>query len=420
VADKIRVLLVDDDEDDFIITRDIMGDIAGRHYLLDWVPSFEAAWEEIRQKKHDVYLVDFRLGARDGLELITRAVEQGYTAPFILLTGQSDRETDEKAMRAGAQDYLVKGTFTPYDLERSIRYSIEHAKSLAEIQKLNTELEQRVEERTRELGEAVRKLEETNRSLHAAQQEIHKALQKEKELHELKSRFVTIASHEFRTPLSTVLSSASLIGKYTSEQEDEKRQKHVGRIKSAVQNLTSILNDFLSISRMEEGKIYNVPTTFDLLRFTEEVIDEMQGYLKPGQRIVFAHAGAQQSITLDKQLLKNILLNLLSNGSKYSGEGKNIYLATAVTADNIQIQVQDQGIGIPEADQAHLFTPFFRAQNVTNIQGTGLGLNIVKKYVEIMGGTLHYTSALDQGTTFTINFANKAEAKHEKDIVDRG
>jgi len=402
---KTRVLLIDDDEDDFIITRDTIDEIPGRNFVLDWTASFSEAVELIKQEKHDVYLVDFRLGAHDGLELIEQAVASGSMAPFILLTGQSDRETDEKAMRVGASDYLVKGTFDPFSLERSIRYSIEHAKSLAEIQKLNTELEERVEARTRELGEAVRKLEDTNRSLYEAQVEIRKALQKEKELHELKSRFVTIASHEFRTPLSTVLSSASLIGKYKTTEDDEKRQKHVERIKSAVSNLTTILNDFLSISRIEEGKIYNVPTTFNLKEFTAEIVDEMQGLVKIGQKINYSHTGGK-TVTLDKQLLKNIMFNLLSNASKYSAEGKPISITTSIKDGTVQLTVKDQGIGIPDADKVHLFTPFFRAQNVTNIQGTGLGLNIVNRYVDIMGGTMTYESILNEGTTFSITLPN--------------
>jgi len=404
MPDNIRILLVDDDEDDFIITRDIITDIPGRHYQLDWTAAFNEALDLINQKKHDVYLVDYRLGARDGLELITEAIANGCTAPLILLTGQSDRETDERAMRLGASDYLVKGTFNPFDLERSIRYSIEHANNLDQIQVLNAELEQRVIARTQELAEAITKLEETNKSLFEAQQEIKKALQKEKDLNELKSRFVTIASHEFRTPLSTVLSSASLIGKYKLTEEDDKRQKHVNRIKSAVSNLTAILNDFLSLSRIEEGKIYNVPTTFELVPFTTEIVEEMQGYIKVGQQIHYQHQGISDPVTLDKQLLKNIIINLLSNASKYSGEGKNIFLTTEISLDYVKVAVQDEGIGIPEADQAHLFTPFFRAQNATNYEGTGLGLNIVKRYVDIMNGTLHYQSELNQGTTFTVQF----------------
>ncbi|GGK85396.1 ATP-binding protein [Rufibacter glacialis] len=408
MADQIRILLVDDDEDDFVITRDIIQDIPGRHYHLDWTASFPEALGLIRKRKHDVYLVDFFLGAHDGLELITQAVAEGTTAPFILLTGQTDRETDEKAMRAGALDYLVKGTFNPYDLERSIRYSIEHAKSLCEIQTLNAQLEQRVEERTQELAEAIQKLEQTNRILYEAQLDIEKALQKEKELNELKSRFVTTASHEFRTPLSTVLSSASIISRYKTTEEDDKRLKHVERIKSAVQNLTVILNDFLSMSRIEEGKVYNIPSRFNLVGFTKEVVEDMQALVKEGQRIKFQHRGSEEFVQLDKQLLKNILINLLSNASKYSAEGKTIHLTTAITPGSVAITVQDEGIGIPTPDHTHLFTPFFRAQNATNIQGTGLGLNIVKRYVEVMEGALTFTSALDQGTTFHLSFPQPA------------
>ncbi|WP_245590625.1 hybrid sensor histidine kinase/response regulator [Adhaeribacter aquaticus] len=398
----IKILLVDDDEDDYIITREIIEEIPARNYSLDWASSFNEALRIIAEKKHDVYLIDYRLGAHDGLELIQEAIASGSTSPLILLTGQSDLEIDEKAMRMGASDYLVKGAISPYDLERSIRYSIEHAKNIAEIQKLNSELEQRVMDRTQELGEAIKKLEGSNRSLFAAQQEIKKALQKEKELNELKSRFVTIASHEFRTPLSTILSSASLISRYKTLEEDDKRQKHVNRIKSAVNNLTGILNDFLSLSRIEEGKIYNVPTTFDLENFAAEVVDEMQSYIKVGQQIYYQHLGLNSPVTLDKQLLKNILLNLLSNASKYSGEGKNIYLFTEITPNQIKVKVKDEGIGIPETDQAHLFTLFFRAQNASNCEGTGLGLHIVKRYVDIMNGSLSFQSKLDQGTTFTI------------------
>ncbi|MFT2008050.1 ATP-binding protein [Pontibacter sp. 13R65] len=410
MPDEIRILLVDDDEDDYIITRDIITDIPERHYLLEWTSSFSDALKIIEERRHSIYLVDYRLGAHDGLELIREAVKGGSVAPFILLTGQSDRETDEKAMRAGALDYLVKGKISPNELERSIRYSIEHAKSLAVIQRLNTELEERVKDRTQELAKVIQKLEQTNKSLHEAELEVRKALQKEKELHELKSRFVTIASHEFRTPLSTILSSASLISKYKTAETDDKRVKHVDRIKSAVSNLTSILNDFLSISRIEEGKIYNVPSTFDLESFAAEISEEAQGVLKVGQQINYQHKGNQSVVHLDKQLLRNILFNLLSNASKYSNEHKTVFFETEITDKQIIVKVQDQGIGIPENDKAHLFTPFFRAQNVTNIQGTGLGLNIVKKYMDIMAGTLQYESELDRGTTFTVTFPLTSES----------
>ncbi len=407
MLDKIRILLIDDDEDDYVITQDIINDIPGRNYTLEWSDAFDDALHIIKETRHDVYLVDFRLGARDGLELIAKAIETGSTSPFILLTGQSDRETDEKAMRAGALDYLVKGTFSAFDLERSIRYSLEHAKNLEEIQKLNMELEERVEQRTFQLAEAIRKLEDTNKSLYEAEKEVRKALQKEKELNELKSRFVTTASHEFRTPLSTVLSSASLIGKYINTEDDEKRQKHVDRIKSAVSNLTVILNDFLSISRIEEGRVSNLPVLFDFAALAVEVKDEMQDYLKQGQQIIFEHEGEERLVMLDKQLMKNILINLLSNASKYSDDNKSIYLNTKVNSEIINLEVKDEGYGIPREDQVRLFSPFFRAGNVSDIQGTGLGLNIVKRYIDLMGGILAFQSRVNEGSTFTVTFTRK-------------
>lgn len=255
-----------------------------------------------------------------------------------------------------------------------------------------------------QLEEVVAKLEISNNNLKKAEKDIRKALNKEKELNELKSRFVTIASHEFRTPLSTILSSASLISRYREENEDEKRMKHVERIKSSVNNLKTILDDFLSISKIEEGKVYNLPSDFNLIEFSKEIIDDMQVMAKEGQEIVYTHQGNGTIVTLDKQLLKNILNNLLSNAIKYSSEAKKIVFSTVITEKLIKINVQDEGIGIPDADKEYLFDPFFRAQNAGNIQGTGLGLHIVKKYVDMMGGEMSYSSELDKGTLFTIVF----------------
>src|SRR5690606_4008847 len=163
MADPINILLVDDDEEDFIITRDIIDDIRHRKYNMEWVSGYQQAFRIISEERHDVYLIDYRLGAESGLDLIKAAVRSGCKAPLILLTGQGDIETDELAMKAGAADYLIKGRINPNDLERSIRYSIQNAKNIEEIQKLNVELEERVQKRTSELFEAIKKLEETNK-----------------------------------------------------------------------------------------------------------------------------------------------------------------------------------------------------------------------------------------------------------------
>ena len=392
-APKIYILLIDDDEEDFIITRDIIGDIPGRNYQLDWAPSYEKALAMMAERKYDVYLVDYRLGAEDGLNLIREAVRSDIGAPMILLTGQGDLETDEMAMKAGASDYLVNGTITSHQLERSIRYSINDYKNLNEIKKLNQGLEKRVEERTRELEEAVVKLDESRN-------EIIEALQKEKELNELKSRFVSMASHEFRTPLSTILSSTTLLEKY-SDDEPEKKIKHFQRIKASIKNLIEILESFLSLSKLEEGRVESNPSYFEIDKFGHELVEDMGPLLAEGQQINYKHTGAKE-VFIDKQMLHNILLNLLSNAIKYSPPGKEICFTSEIKEEDIIFKVKDSGIGIPEDEQKHLFERFFRARNVTNIQGTGLGLNIVKKYVELLGGNINFESRSGEGTTFTV------------------
>jgi signal transduction histidine kinase len=399
---KINVLLVDDDEDDYILTKSNIEEIPNKRYSLEWASSYSEGLKLILNKQFDVYLIDYRLGAHTGLELIREAMNAGCTSPLILLTGQGDREIDEEAMKAGASDYLVKGNMNPVQLERAVRYSLEHAIHLEKIRILNLDLEKRVQERTAELAEVIKKLEITNDILKKAQVNISKALQKEKELNELKSRFVTMASHEFRTPLSTILSSASLISKYSEGEDQDKREKHIDRIKSAVNNLTGILNDFLSLSQLEEGKAQNKPVNFHLQDFTTGVIEEMKTLLKKDQNIIYKHTGSSDEISLDKQLLKNILINLISNAIKYSSEGKEINITTELDNKILKLQIQDQGIGIPKEDQQHLFSRFFRANNATNVQGTGLGLNIVKKYIELLGGEIDFSSELNKGSIFTV------------------
>lgn len=236
-----------------------------------------------------------------------------------------------------------------------------------------------------------------------AEKEVRMALQKEKELNELKSKFVSTASHEFRTPLSTILSSVSLVERYTKPEEAEKRLKHVERIKSSVKNLTDILNDFLSLEKLEAGKVEIHFTEFDLVKFSEDIVEDMQSLARNGQKIIHKHSGTTEAV-LDKQLLRNVLINLLNNAIKYSGENKTIELISETSNNEIIITIKDEGIGIPQEDQQHLFERFFRAQNVTGEQGTGLGLNIVRRYVKLMQGEISFASEVNVGSEFTIRF----------------
>ena len=287
----------------------------------------------------------------------------------------------------------------------------------AELASKNEELEEKVIERTEKLVSAVNKLLAINKKLESEvterqniQQEVEvilkelrESLEKEKELSELKSRFVSMASHEFRTPLSTILSSIELIESYRKEEQVGKRQRHIERVKSSVKHLTGILNDFLSLSRLEEWKIEPLWEEFVLEHFCHSVLDELNSILKEGQQMDFAGKNLNQMVRLDKKILRNILINLLSNAIKYSPENSAIECRGEIENDQLQIWVTDHGIGTPEDEQEYLFTRFFRARNVENIKGTGLGLNIVRRYVELLGGDIGFESKMGVGTTFHLN-----------------
>lgn len=277
---------------------------------------------------------------------------------------------------------------------RLIEQNDQLEKVSADIRKLNAELENKVEERTLILKEALQELEKSQRDL-------HEALNKEKELNEIKSRFVSTASHEFRTPLSTVLSSAALLGKYVNTEDQDKREKHIRRIKDSVKHLNNLLEDFLSLGKLEEGKVQVKPEVVEVKEFLDEVAEEMKAIAKPGQQILVELSGDGQFNT-DKKLLKNILINLLSNAVKFSPEVGNIYLNASNSNNQMVIAVKDQGIGISEEDQQHLFSSFFRGKNAINIQGTGLGLHIVKGYIELLQGQIDLQSKVGEGTIITI------------------
>ncbi len=232
--------------------------------------------------------------------------------------------------------------------------------------------------------------------------EILKALHREQELNELKSRFISMASHEFRTPLSAILSSAILIGKQNEPGKELKRVKYIDQIKTNVKNLVVILNDFLSLSKLEEGKVRAKKEDFDLKQIAEAVVENINPSVKKGQKITIKCDEAPIPVYLDPKLTSHILTNLLSNAIKYSDEHKQIDLVLKKLKQKVVLKVVDQGIGIPVAEQANLFQRFFRADNSTNIQGTGLGLHIVKQYTELMGGKVDFESVLDKGSTFTV------------------
>lgn len=267
------------------------------------------------------------------------------------------------------------------------------------LKNYSADLEKQVKNRTLILQEAITELEKTKN-------ELNKALEKEKELNELKSRFVSMASHEFRTPLATIMSSLSLVKAYGEQNDTEKQSKHIQKIKSSISNLTDILNDFLSVSRLEEGKVEYLPEKFDLVEFVKEIISETEPLCKNGQVINYQYSG-EKFIEIDKKVLKHVLFNLISNAAKFSFENSTIQIKSERLEKEIILSVEDQGIGISKSDQKHLFQRFFRGRNASNIQGTGLGLSIIENYIDMMKGKISFSSIENKGTVFTVHIPQK-------------
>lgn len=264
-----------------------------------------------------------------------------------------------------------------------------------ELLTLNENLERKVKERTLVLQEALNDLEKS-------QTELREGLLKEKELHEMKSRFVTMASHEFRTPLTTILSSVSLISKYITEEEQVHRDKHIQRIKNSVFSLTEILNDVLSLGKLDEGKVEVQLEEVNLCEVLQSIVNDMDLILKPNQEIE-VNCPKDQKVKADITLLQRVIVNLLSNAIKFSFDETNILVEVKLEKNEVLVNISNQGIGIPEAEQEKLFDRFYRANNAANIQGTGLGLSIVKRCLELMNASVSFTSIENSTTRFTIH-----------------
>lgn len=285
-----------------------------------------------------------------------------------------------------------------------------------EIYKLNEELEKKVNERTKELRKTVNELkvvnlelDEENHKRIEAENQIKDALKKEKELNELKTKFLSLVSHEFKTPLSGILTSTILLGKYKLAEQQEKRDKHLDTITNKVHYLNNILNDFLSIEKLDTGKINYKFHTFKLSKVLDEVIYNANMLLKQGQRIKYPENIDEISLTQDEKTIELALSNLVNNAIKYSPENTEIDINITQDKQYTTIKIKDNGIGIPEEDQKNIFNRYFRAENALLTQGTGIGLNIIKSHLENLGGTITFESKENIGSTFIMKIINTAK-----------
>ena len=287
----------------------------------------------------------------------------------------------------------------------------ERVKQEQKISKLNAALEERIQERTKELHKTVDELQTEIEKRKIAEKKIKSALKKEKELNELKTKFLSMVSHEFKTPLSGILTSTILLGKYKLEEQQVKRDKHLRTITDKVHYLNNILNDFLSVERLDSGKETYRPTTFKLSKVINEVVYNANMLMKGGQRIDFPPEVDEYTLTQDEKIMELCLSNLVHNAIKYSPENTIIKIDVESTDKILTISVTDQGMGIPEEAQNHIFSRYFRAENAINNQGTGIGLNIVKSHLKNLNGTISFVSKEDVGSTFTMTIPLIATTK---------
>jgi signal transduction histidine kinase len=415
-TDVIAILLVEDNPADADLIQEILEDADETQWTLFHVERLKDALQSLQEQHFDVVLLDLSLPDKQGLPTIAQTHEAAPDLPIVVLTGLNDKVIALEALRQGAQDYLIKGKIDSFALVRAIRYAIERAHTLKklrhseeQLQRLNEELERRVAEQTDELRQKNQSLQSEITERQRLEEELRHALVQEKELSELKSRIISVVSHEYRTPLATILSSTELLQHYGHDWIEEKKQRHFQRIQTSVHRLTRLVNDVLMFSKAEAGKLEFKPVPMNLVEFCRELVEELQLTAGAKYSINFASFGICQEACSDEKLLRQILSNLLSNAIKYSPEGGKIQFDLVFDPKTITFRIQDEGIGIPLEDRTQLFDAFYRSGNVGTISGTGLGLAIVKRCVDVHGGQITVESEVGVGTTFAIALPLKIE-----------
>lgn len=383
--DEQKILIIEDNPGDFFLIKEFLKRTTLPRYQIYHAEKISDAEILLKQEDFKLILMDLFLPDSEGINTFKKIFPLSAHTPVIVLTGLVNEEITANTLQQGAQDYLVKGEYDEKLLEKTIRYAIER--------KHNQELIIKAEEITRNKLEALVK-ERTK--------ELEEAIKKEKQLVELKNQFVAIASHEFRTPLSTIRFAADYLHDYLERLDKDEIKSKLKKIEKQVVHMAALLEDVIMAGRTELNKIPVVKSTIKLKSLLDKIQEEVLYSTKNSHRIELILVCEKESIQTDEKLLRNILINLLTNAIKFSPGKESIGFKMVSEENNLIIEVSDKGIGISDEDMPKLFEAFHRGSNTTSISGTGLGLSIVKKAVELLKGEITIKSKLDEGTSIKV------------------
>ena len=363
----------------------------------------EDAIQQCENNSPDIVLMDIELSGKiDGIKAMDH-IRKAFHIPVIYVTGNTNHETLKRALESNPNGYVLK-PINGEQLYPIIEMSMRRHKLELELRNLNEQLEEKVEERTKELTSKNIILEQEILQRQAIEKELKQSLAKEKEINELKSRIVGIVSHEFKTPLTTILSSAQLIDYHLSIQSaQQKIQQHSSTIIKSVKLLTEIINETLFLSKSDADQFSISKSKFAPAQLIPKIIHDVKIGIGKQHQLIFNHSQENEiELRSDLRLLKQIVTNLLSNAIKYSPYNKTIHINSYYSANGWHLDIQDHGIGIPKNDIKLLFKMFNRASNATNFEGTGLGLAIVKRCLDLIGAKISVESEENNGSTFSI------------------
>lgn len=398
---QIKVLLVDDDEEDYLLTRDLLDEAGPSRYRVSWVDNRSAAIAALITGDHDVCLLDYRLDGCTGLEILSEAQSVGCPVPVIMLTGMADEAIDIAAMRAGAAEYLVKGRIDRELLERTIRYAIRHKESELALKRY------------------AESLEKSNRELVQAHEELARKNAELRRLNEEKDGFLGMAAHDLRNPLGVIMGYSDFLLAMHRQTMKKEELEIIEMIRSSSKFMRSLINDLLDISTIESGRLHLDTRSTDIVRLVEANV---------GLNVVLAAqkqmtleldvAGPVPRVDVDARKVEQVLNNLISNAIHYAPQGTGIHVqvghvAPAAGPAEVRISVKDEGPGIAPEDVAKLFRPFGRARTVSTggERSTGLGLAIARRIMEGHGGRIWVESEPGRGSTFFAAFPIAGGAK---------